>query len=116
MHKSSTCTPVWTFTRTASTWRWPTHRATPKWPMRRPSAKRCNDPTCFVPVKSKEQSRLMVHRARQGFVEQRTATLNRIRGLLAEFGVVLRLTAEAVRNSPTSTVIAPGFAARQHRI
>jgi hypothetical protein len=26
----------------------------------------------------------MVHRARQGFVEQRTATLNRIRGLLAE--------------------------------
>jgi transposase len=25
-----------------------------------------------------------VHRARQGFVEQRTATLNRIRGLLAE--------------------------------
>jgi transposase len=38
-----------------------------------------------VPPKSiEQQGRLMVHRARQGFVEQRTATLNRIRGLLAE--------------------------------
>ena len=37
----------------------------------------------FVPVKSLEQqSQLMVHRARQGFVEQRTSTFNRIRGLL----------------------------------
>ncbi|WP_246312556.1 hypothetical protein [Pseudaquabacterium terrae] len=31
----------------------------------------------------------MVHRARQRLVEQRTATVNRIRGLLAEIGVVL---------------------------
>lgn len=39
----------------------------------------------FLPPKSiEQQGRLMVHRARQGFVEQRTATLNRIRGLLAE--------------------------------
>ena len=46
----------------------------------------------FVPIKSLEQqSQLMVHRARQGFVEQRTATLNRIRGLLgARCGCVLR--------------------------
>ena len=52
----------------------------------------------FVPVKSVEQqSRLMVHRARQGFVEHRTATLNRIRGLLSEFGFVLPLKAETVR-------------------
>ena len=37
----------------------------------------------FVPVKSQdEQARLCVHRVRQGFVEQRTATINRIRGLL----------------------------------
>jgi transposase len=37
----------------------------------------------FVPVKSTEQQgQLLVHRARLGFVEQRTATLNRIRGLL----------------------------------
>jgi transposase len=42
----------------------------------------------FVPVKTEEQrSKLMVHRARQGFVEARTAMLNRIRGLLAEFGI-----------------------------
>ena len=52
----------------------------------------------FVPIKSLEQqSRLMVHRARQGFVEQRTAMLNRIRGLLSEFGIVLPLKAVTVR-------------------
>ncbi len=52
----------------------------------------------FVPVKSTEQqSLLLVHRARQGFIEQRTATLNRIRGLLSEFGVVLPLKAATVR-------------------
>ena len=39
----------------------------------------------------------MVHRARQGFVEQRTATINRIRGLLSEFGIVLPLKAATVR-------------------
>lgn len=39
----------------------------------------------FVPPKSLEQqSQLLVHRARQGFVQQRTATINRIRGLLSE--------------------------------
>ena len=31
----------------------------------------------------------MVHRARQGFVTERTACINRIRGLLSEFGIVL---------------------------
>jgi len=52
----------------------------------------------FVPVKTAEQqSRLMVHRARQGYVEARTALFNRIRGLLAEFGVVLPQKAEVVR-------------------
>jgi transposase len=52
----------------------------------------------FVPVKSEDQqSRLLVHRARQGFVEARTATINRIRGLLSEFGIVLPLKAEVVR-------------------
>jgi transposase len=52
----------------------------------------------FVPVKSiEQQGRLMVHRARQGFVEQRTATLNRIRGLLSEVGIVLPLKADSVR-------------------
>jgi transposase len=52
----------------------------------------------FVPVKSlQQQSELMVHRARQGFVAQRTATINRIRGLLSEFGIVLPLKAVTVR-------------------
>lgn len=52
----------------------------------------------FVPVKNlAQQSQLMLHRARQGFVEQRTATLNRIRGLLSEFGIVLPLKAATVR-------------------
>ncbi|MFG6447633.1 IS110 family transposase [Roseateles sp. BYS180W] len=52
----------------------------------------------FVPIKNlDQQSRLLVHRARQGFVEQRTATLNRIRGGLSEFGIVLPLKANTVR-------------------
>ena len=52
----------------------------------------------FVPVKSVEQqSVLTLHRVRQGFVEERTATINRIRGLLAEFGVVLAARAVEVR-------------------
>ena len=52
----------------------------------------------FVPVKTEEQqSRLMVHRARQGYVDARTEIINRIRGLLAEFGIVLAQKAETVR-------------------
>jgi transposase len=52
----------------------------------------------FVPVKSiEQQSQLFVHRARQGYVEQRTALVNRIRGLLSELGIVLPLKAATVR-------------------
>src|SRR6478752_5511619 len=52
----------------------------------------------FVPVKSQdEQARLCIHRVRQGFVEQRTATINRLRGLLSEFGIVLAQKAATVR-------------------
>ncbi|HEY1089936.1 MAG TPA: IS110 family transposase [Burkholderiaceae bacterium] len=52
----------------------------------------------FVPIKSLEQqAQLCVHRVRQGFIEQRTATINRIRGLLSEFGIVLPLKASTVR-------------------
>src|SRR5207253_2102724 len=51
----------------------------------------------FVPVKYMEQqSDLSLHRVRQGFVEERTATLNRLRGLLSEFGHVLPLRASEV--------------------
>ena len=52
----------------------------------------------FVPVKSlQQQSQLSVHRVRQGFIQERTATINRIRGLLSEFGIVLPLRASTVR-------------------
>jgi transposase len=43
----------------------------------------------FVTVKSAEQqARLVVHRLRQGWQEERTAGINRLRGLLSEFGRV----------------------------
>lgn len=52
----------------------------------------------FVPVKSAEQQAVLtVHRVRQGFVEERTATINRIRGLMSEFGVILPARAVEVR-------------------
>ncbi len=40
---------------------------------------------------------LAQHRVRQGFIEERTATINRIRGVLAEFGQVLPQRASEVR-------------------
>jgi transposase len=44
----------------------------------------------FVPIKNTEQQALLgLHRARQGFVAARTAQANQIRGLLAEFGLVI---------------------------
>ena len=44
----------------------------------------------FVAVKTAEmQTVLALHRARQGFVKSRTAQANQIRGLLAEFGMVI---------------------------
>ncbi|MGF6933520.1 transposase [Paraburkholderia sp. UCT70] len=44
----------------------------------------------FVPVKSiEQQSVLSLHRVREGFVRARTAQANQIRGLLAEFGIVI---------------------------
>src|SRR5262245_11381859 len=53
----------------------------------------------FVPVKSAEQQALLaLHRTRQGFITERTALINRIRGLLTEFGVVLPQGPEAVRH------------------
>jgi transposase len=45
-----------------------------------------------VPVKNIEQQAVLsVHRARQGFVKARTAQGNQIRGLLAEYGLVVPL-------------------------
>jgi transposase len=59
----------------------------------------------FVPVKSVEQQAVLtLHRVRLGFVEERTATINRIRGLLSEFGVVLAQRAIEVRRSAASSL------------
>ena len=44
----------------------------------------------FVPIKTiEQQGKLFVHRAHQGYVAERTALINRIRGLLSELGIVL---------------------------
>ncbi len=44
----------------------------------------------FVAIKTVEQQAILsVHRARQGFVKARTAQGNQIRGLLAEFGIII---------------------------
>ena len=43
----------------------------------------------FVPIKSCEQQGVMsLHRVREGLKEERTGCINRIRGVLAEFGLV----------------------------
>jgi transposase len=66
----------------------------------------------FVPVKTiEQQAGLMVHRARQGYVQARTATINRIRGLLSELGIVLPLKAATVRTQALSSLEElPGWA------
>ncbi len=44
----------------------------------------------FVPNKTDDQQAVLaLHRARQGFVQARTAQANQIRGLLGEFGIIL---------------------------
>ncbi len=49
----------------------------------------------FVPIKTVEQQTILSwHRARAGFNEERTALINRLRGLLAEFGVAIALSSD----------------------
>ncbi len=44
----------------------------------------------FVPIKSAEQQAVLsLHRIRQGLVAERTAQINQIRGLFAEFGLIM---------------------------
>ena len=46
--------------------------------------------TRFVSIKSEEQQAVLcLHRIRQGLIKDRTASINRLRGLLAEFGIVM---------------------------
>jgi transposase len=52
----------------------------------------------FVPIKTvAQQGVLCVHRLREGLKEERTACINRIRGLLAEFGLVFAQSAKVLR-------------------
>lgn len=46
--------------------------------------------TRFVSIKSEEQQAVLsLHRIRQGLIKGRTARINRLRGLLAEFGLIM---------------------------
>lgn len=59
----------------------------------------------FVPVKTaQQQGQLAVHRLREGYKEERTALINRIRGLLAEFGLVFPQSPQALRSSLADVV------------
>jgi transposase len=59
----------------------------------------------FVPIKTVEQqAQLAVHRLREGYKEERTACINRIRGLLAEFGLVFPQSPEALRRALPETL------------
>jgi transposase len=52
----------------------------------------------FVPVKSCEQQGVMsLHRVREGLKEERTACINQIRGVLAEFGLVFGKSPKVLR-------------------
>ena len=52
----------------------------------------------FVPIKNCEQQGVMsLHRTREGFKEERTACINRIRGVLAEFGLVFGKSPKVLR-------------------
>lgn len=68
----------------------------------------------FVPIKSAEQQALLtLHRVRTGFIIERTAIINRLRGLMSEFGVVLPLRAVTVRRQAAAAAEAlPDLARR----
>ncbi len=52
----------------------------------------------FVPVKDEEQQSMQcLHRTRQGFIEGRTASYNRLRGLVSEFGFIAPQRTESLR-------------------
>ena len=54
----------------------------------------------FVPIKEEHQQIILcLHRTRQGFVEERTASYNRLRGLICEFGIVLPQKVTGLRQS-----------------
>src|SRR6266705_3874802 len=68
----------------------------------------------FVPIKSPEQQAVLsLHRVRQGWIEERTATINRLRAVLTEFGVVLPNRAPHVRRGAMAAAEALPVLARR---
>lgn len=52
----------------------------------------------FVPIKDQEQQSMQcLHRTRQGFIKERTASYNRLRGLVSEFGLIAPQSTEQLR-------------------
>lgn len=68
----------------------------------------------FVPVKEEHQQVVLtLHRTRQGFVEERTALYNRLRGLISEFGIVLPQKVAGLRRAIVAHLEdLPGYANR----
>ncbi|MBN6463516.1 IS110 family transposase [Escherichia coli] len=53
----------------------------------------------FVPVKDESRQAMQcLHRPRQGFIEEKIATYNRLRGLISEFGVIAPQGTDALRH------------------
>ena len=71
----------------------------------------------FVPIKTLDQQALLtLHRVRQCFVVERTAVVNRIGGLPAEFGLVIPQRVESLRRELTARCeTLPSLAARAIR-
>lgn len=52
----------------------------------------------FVPVKDESQLAMQcLHRTRKGFIEEKTAKYNRLRGLISEFGVIAPQSTDALQ-------------------
>lgn len=59
----------------------------------------------FVAIKTaSQQGMLCVHRLREGLKEERTACINRIRGLLAEFGLVFAQSPKVLREHLSAVI------------
>src|SRR3546814_1217827 len=64
----------------------------------------------FVPVKTvDQQARLAWHRVREGYKTEVLATSNRIRGVLAEFGVVMARNDQALLRVLGDTAMRTGL-------
>jgi transposase len=66
----------------------------------------------FVAVKSQaQQDMLALHRVRSLLVRERTALMNQMRGLLAEYGIVVAQTYSLDRHQTTGSLVGAGESA-----